>query len=146
MSSSETEPFSAAPISSSRRASTSGSSASTEAGSRRSSRCSRRSFPRRRDGSTCKAAPVSCTRSRYLLEVTCTRIVEVENGATVSYDGSYGDYLLAHAERMQALHKAEDRRLRLIVQEAAWASRSPAARSTKQKARLERLERLEATE
>jgi len=95
---------------------------------------------------TFQGALVLVTHDRYLLEVTCTRIVEVENGATVSYDGSYADYLLAHAERMQALRKAEDRRLRLIVQEAAWASRSPAARSTKQKARLERLERLEATE
>ena len=36
---------------------------------------------------------------RYLLESTATRIIEIEDGLTVSYDGSYGDYLVAHAER-----------------------------------------------
>jgi ATP-binding cassette subfamily F protein uup len=87
-------------------------------------------------------ALVLTTHDRYLLEAVCDRIVEVEAGRTVAYDGSYGDYLVMRAERIAALERAEDRRLSLLRAEAAWAARSPAARTTKQKARLERLDRL----
>jgi ABC transport system ATP-binding/permease protein len=87
-------------------------------------------------------ALVLTTHDRYLLEAVCDRIVEVEAGQTVSYEGSYGDYLIARAERIAALERSEDRRLSLLRAEAAWAARSPAARSTKQKARLDRLETL----
>ena len=50
---------------------------------------------------------------------------------------------MASAERHMRLRQAEERRLKLISQEAAWAARSPAARSTKQKARLQRLDELQ---
>lgn len=82
------------------------------------------------------------THDRYLLESVATRIVEIEDGVCIDYKGSYGDYLLARAERQVRLRQSESRRLRLIAQEAAWAARSPAARSTKQKARLLRLNEL----
>ena len=84
------------------------------------------------------------THDRYLLEAVATRIVEIEDGLTVSYDGSYADFLLSRAERQARLRQAEDRRLSLIAREAEWASRSPAARTTKQKARLQRLDALQA--
>ena len=84
------------------------------------------------------------THDRYLLEAVATRIVEVEDGVTVPYEGSYTDYLLARAERQARLEQAEEKRMALIRQEVAWASRSPAARSTKQKARLQRLDALQA--
>lgn len=93
-----------------------------------------------------RGAVVLVTHDRYLLERVSTRIVEIERGETVSYEGSYADYLLARAERQMALAGAEQRRTRLIAHEAAWASRSPAARSTKQKARLQRLEALQSKE
>ena len=83
------------------------------------------------------------THDRYLLEQVATRIIEVEDGICVGYEGSYGDYLVASAERQSRLRQAEERRLKLIAQEAAWAARSPAARSTKQKARLQRLDALQ---
>ena len=82
------------------------------------------------------------THDRYLLEAVATRIVEIEDGECVDYPGSYADYLIARAERQAQLAVAEERRLRLIAQEAEWASRSPAARTTKQKARLQRLDQL----
>jgi len=84
------------------------------------------------------------THDRYLLEAVADRIVEVEAGHTVAYEGSYADYLLARAERQAQLQRAEDRRLSMIAREAEWASRSPAARTTKQKGRLQRLEALRA--
>ena len=91
-------------------------------------------------------AVVLVTHDRYLLEKVATRIVEVEGGQTVSYEGSYTDYLIARAERQASLARSEERRLSLIAREAAWAARSPAARSVKQKARLLRLEALQQQE
>ena len=82
------------------------------------------------------------THDRYLLEAVATRIVEIEDGECVDYPGSYADYLISRAERQARLAVAEERRLKLIAQEAQWASRSPAARTTKQKARLQRLDQL----
>ena len=90
-----------------------------------------------------RGAVLLVTHDRYLLESTATRIIEIEDGITVSYDGSYGDYLVAHAERQIRLAVAEERRLKLLAQET-WAARSPVARSTKQKARLKRLDELQS--
>jgi ABC transport system ATP-binding/permease protein len=89
-----------------------------------------------------RGAVLLVTHDRYLLEEVATGILEIEDGETVSYEGSYGDYLVARAERQARLQVAEERRLKLLASEAAWAARSPAARSTKQKARLQRLDRL----
>lgn len=87
-------------------------------------------------------AVVLVTHDRYLLEAVATRIVEVEDGETVAYEGTYADFLVARAERQATLRRAEDSRLAMIAREAEWASRSPAARSTKQRARLDRLDAL----
>ena len=51
------------------------------------------------------------THDRYLLEQVATRIIEVEDGVCVGYEGSYGDYLVASAERQSRLRQAEERRL-----------------------------------
>jgi ATP-binding cassette subfamily F protein uup len=91
-----------------------------------------------------RGAVLLVTHDRYLLEAVATRIVEVHDGETVSYEGSYTDYLLERAERRAQASRKEDQRLAMIAQEAEWAARSPAARSTKQKARLQRLEALKA--
>jgi len=85
---------------------------------------------------------VLVTHDRYLLEAVATRITEVEDGQCVHYQGSYADYLLARAERQAQQKAAHDRHLALLSREAEWASRSPAARTTKQKARLQRLDSL----
>ena len=83
---------------------------------------------------------VLVTHDRYLLEAVATRIVEVEDGVCVPYEGSYSDYLIARAERQAINAKDRDAKLSLIAREAVWAAKSPAARSTKQKARLQRLD------
>ena len=87
-----------------------------------------------------RGAVLLVTHDRYLLEAVADTIVEIDHGVTVSYDGSYADYLVARAERDARLSRDNDRKLAMIRREAAWASRSPAARSTKQKARLQRLD------
>ena len=89
-----------------------------------------------------RGAVVIVTHDRYLLEATATRIVEIERGEAFAYEGSYADYLLARAERQARAAKDRDRYYNLLAREAEWASRSPAARTVKQKARLQRLDAL----
>ena len=91
-----------------------------------------------------RGAILLVTHDRYLLEAVATRIVEVEDGVCVSYGGSYGDYLIEKAEREALQQRTQGSRLSMIAREAEWASRSPAARSTKQKARLQRLDQLKS--
>ena len=93
-----------------------------------------------------RGAVLLVTHDRYLLEAVANRIVEIEKGRTVSYEGSYTDYLLERAERLSRAKAAHHRHVRLMANEAAWASRSPAARTGKQKARLNRLNQLKQTE
>ncbi len=89
-----------------------------------------------------RGAVVLVTHDRYLLEAVAERIVEVELGQTVAYEGSYGDYLVQRAERRELLRRTRERALEIVAWEAAWAARSPAARTGKQKARLKRLDAL----
>lgn len=89
-----------------------------------------------------RGAVVLVSHDRYLNEAVAERIVEIEDGICVSYEGSYGDYLVARAERHAALERAEDVRLAMITREAAWAVRSPMARTSKSRSRLQRLEAL----
>ena len=84
------------------------------------------------------------THDRYLLEAAVDRMVEVENGTLVPYEGSYADYLIARAERHASMARSDSRRMQIIAREAEWASRSPAARTTKSRSRLDRLEALKA--
>ena len=89
-----------------------------------------------------RGALLLVTHDRYLLEAVAESIVEVEDGQCVAYEGSYGDYLIARAERQVRKAQHRQRLLQLVATEAAWAARSPSARSTKQKARLQRLDAL----
>ncbi|MDP6369892.1 MAG: ATP-binding cassette domain-containing protein, partial [Planctomycetota bacterium] len=83
-----------------------------------------------------RGAVVLVSHDRYLNESVAQRIVEIEDGVCISYDGSYTDYLIARAERQVALQHGEDVRLAMITREAAWAARSPAARTSKSRSRL----------
>jgi ATP-binding cassette subfamily F protein uup len=94
--------------------------------------------------STFRGGVVLVTHDRYLLESVATRIVEMDEGRAISYDGSYGDYLVQRAARELALDRAEESRLNLLEREAEWASRRPGAQMKQQKARLDRLAALRA--
>ncbi len=87
-----------------------------------------------------RGALLMVTHDRYMLEAVAERIVDLEDGQLVSYEGSYADYLIARAARHARNAQHRERLLSAITREAAWASRSPSARSTKQKARLQRLD------
>ena len=82
------------------------------------------------------------THDRYFLDRVCDRIVELEHGRLVSYDGNYTFYLWQKGERDSAAAQAEGNRQNLLKRETAWARRGPPARTKKSKARMQRYEQL----
>lgn len=91
-----------------------------------------------------KGALVMVTHDRYFLDSVSNRIVELDKGALYSYDTNYSGFLERKAEREEIAHAGERKRQSILRNELAWVKRGARARSTKQKARLERFEALEA--
>jgi ATP-binding cassette subfamily F protein uup len=88
-------------------------------------------------------ALVLVTHDRYLLDRVARRIVAVEGGEARRYEGNYATYLARRAEEEAAADAAENRLRGTLRRELAWMRRGPRARSTKQKARLQRLAALQ---
>jgi ATP-binding cassette subfamily F protein uup len=87
-----------------------------------------------------KGAVMLVTHDRYLLDRIVTRTLEVENGEVYSYQGGWGRYLEAKAEREAHADRVEANRRNFLRRELEWLRRTPQARSTKQKARIDRAE------
>ncbi len=87
-------------------------------------------------------ALVLVTHDRYVLDRVTRRIVAVEGGEARSYEGNYATYLKHRAEE-EASEAATAAKLRgTLRRELAWLRQGPKARSTKQKARIQRIEAL----
>ena len=82
------------------------------------------------------------THDRYLLDRLSTRIIELDRGHLHSHPGTYGDYLEARALREEQAAAAERKRQARLRTELAWLRRSPAARTSKSRARVEAAEAL----
>jgi len=80
------------------------------------------------------------THDRYLLDRVAERTVEVAGGEVYVYDGGYELYLEQKAERIAHAARVEQNRQNFLRRELDWLRRQPKARSTKQKARIERAE------
>ncbi len=89
-------------------------------------------------------AIVLVTHDRYFLDAIAQRIIELERGKLTAYIGGYGDYLGKKSELMAHEERVEQNRQNLLRRVRAWLSRGPKARSTKQKARINRAHALEA--
>ena len=85
------------------------------------------------------------THDRYLLDRVCTRTLELERGVLTSYDGGYETYLEAKATRAAHEDRTEANRQNFLRRELEWLARQPKARSTKQKARIDRAEAAKST-
>ncbi|HYG57395.1 MAG TPA: ABC-F family ATP-binding cassette domain-containing protein [Symbiobacteriaceae bacterium] len=83
------------------------------------------------------------THDRYFLDRVVGRILELDGGRLYSFAGNYGDYLEAKAARDEAEVVREEKRQNLLRRELAWLRRGAKARSTKQKARIQRVEALQ---
>jgi len=86
---------------------------------------------------------VFATHDRYFLERVSNRIVEVERRSLYSTRGSYRGFLKYKAERAAYEARAEANRLAALQRELAWLRRGAKARTTKQKARIQRYRALD---
>ncbi len=80
------------------------------------------------------------THDRFFLERVCTKIVEVADLTLYSFQGNYSQYLELKAERESQKARQQERFDNVMRQETDWLKRGPKARSTKQKARLQRVQ------
>ncbi|GAA3661585.1 ABC-F family ATP-binding cassette domain-containing protein [Asaccharospora irregularis] len=89
-----------------------------------------------------KGSLLMITHDRYFLDRVTNRIIELDKGRLFSYEGNYSTFLERKSERLSLEASLEDKRQNLIRKELAWVRRGARARSTKQKARLQRFDEL----
>lgn len=83
------------------------------------------------------------THDRYFLDHVTNRILEIDQGNLYSYEGNYSSFLEAKAMREEIAAANEEKRQNLLRRELAWIKRGAKARTTKQKARIQRFEQLQ---
>ncbi len=88
---------------------------------------------------------VLVTHDRYFLELVVRRIVEIDRNSLYSLPGNYGQFLEYRSQLQEAEAKAETSRQGTLRRELAWLRQGAKARTTKQKARIKRYERLDST-
>ena len=89
-----------------------------------------------------KGVVIMVTHDRYFLDKVTNRILEISRGKLYGYEANYSKFLEMKAEREEMELASERKRQRVLRMELEWAKRGCRARTTKQKARLERLELL----
>ena len=82
------------------------------------------------------------THDRYFMDKVTNKILEISHGKIYSYESNYSVFLERKAEREEMELASERKRQSILRMELEWAKRGCRARSTKQRARLERLEAL----
>ena len=80
------------------------------------------------------------THDRYFLDRVATRILELDRGRVFTYDGGYTRFLEKQAERLETEATREKARASFVRRELDWIRRGPAARGTKQQARIDRFD------
>ncbi|MGQ4616567.1 ATP-binding cassette domain-containing protein [Nocardia sp. R7R-8] len=89
-----------------------------------------------------RSALVVVTHDRWFLDTVATSTWEVVGGKVESYEGGYGDWIFARAERARQTDASEARRRNLARKELAWLRRGPQARTSKPRYRVEAAEAL----
>lgn len=85
---------------------------------------------------------IMVTHDRYFLDCVTNRILEIDHGSLYSYSAGYEGFLEMKAQREEMELASERKRKSVLRMELEWAKRGCRARSTKQRARLDRLEAL----
>jgi ATP-binding cassette subfamily F protein uup len=93
-----------------------------------------------------EGAVLVVTHDRYVLDAIADRIVELDRGVLTEFSGGYSEYLEQKAEALAHEQRVEQNRLNRLRRERAWLLRGAKARTTKQKARIERARALMAIE
>lgn len=87
-----------------------------------------------------KGVVVMVTHDRYFLDKVTNKILEISRGKLYAYEANYSQFLELKAQREEMELASERKRQSVLRMELEWAKRGCRARTTKQKARLERLE------
>jgi ABC transport system ATP-binding/permease protein len=86
------------------------------------------------------------THDRYVLDAIADRVVELDRGVLTEFSGGYSEYLEQKSQALAHEQRVEQNRLNRLRRERAWLLRGAKARTTKQKARIERARALMAIE
>ena len=89
-----------------------------------------------------KGAVIMVTHDRYFLDRVTNKILELSHGKIYTYEAKYSQFLEMKAEREEMELASERKRQSILRMELEWAKRGCRARTTKQRARLDRLETL----
>lgn len=89
-----------------------------------------------------KGALVMITHDRYFLDRVTNKILEISKGRLFNYSGNYSIFLEKKSEREELEKSSESKRQNLLRRELQWIKRGAKARSTKQKARIDRFNKL----
>ena len=89
-----------------------------------------------------KGVVIMVTHDRYFLDKVTNRILEISRGKLYGYEANYSKFLEMKGEREEMELASERKRQSVLRMELEWAKRGCRARTTKQRARLERLETL----
>lgn len=85
---------------------------------------------------------IMVTHDRYFLDSVCNRIVEIDKGSVYSYQTNYSGFLELKMQRQEMEEASERKRQSILRVELEWMRRGARARSTKQKAHIQRYEEL----
>lgn len=91
-----------------------------------------------------RGALMMVTHDRYFLDRVCNRIAEISGGELYLHDGNFSYYLEQKAARLDMENAAARKRSSILRRELEWIRRGVQARSTKQKARIQRFEEMSA--
>ncbi|QIR41158.1 ABC-F family ATP-binding cassette domain-containing protein [Tolypothrix sp. PCC 7910] len=86
------------------------------------------------------------THDRYFLDRVTNRIIEIDRGDIYTYTGNYSYYLEKKALAEESAVSSQRKHQGVLRRELEWLKRGPKARSTKQKARIDRIQAMRETE
>ncbi|HCN58653.1 MAG TPA: multidrug ABC transporter ATP-binding protein [Exiguobacterium sp.] len=90
-----------------------------------------------------RGAILLITHDRYFLNRVTNHMMEIANGTAYFYVGNYESFLEKRAERRERTASMEEKRQNILRRELAWLRRGAKARTTKQKARIQRVDALQ---
>ena len=91
-----------------------------------------------------RGALLMVTHDRYFLDRVSNRIVELDKGKIYNYPGNYSEFVRLKEERQNMEIASERKRRSILRTELEWLARGARARSTKQKAHIQRIEEMQA--
>lgn len=93
-----------------------------------------------------RGALLLITHDRYFLDRVTNRILEIDRGDLYTYSGNYSYYLEKKALAEESAVSSQRKHQGVLRRELEWLKRGPKARSTKQKARIDRIHEMQGKE